>query len=112
MEKYIDLLRVIIKNFNIDNNHEFDDIIKKFLNKIFYQYYNLRNEIFDNNIIDNKSYCIDNLYKKYDIRNYELERKYRLVNHEKLIFKFDELNNFKLNELKFGNFKMILNKNL
>ena len=30
MEKYIDLLRVIIKNFNIDNNHEFDDVIKKF----------------------------------------------------------------------------------
>ena len=29
MEKYIDLLRVIIKNFNIDNNPEFDDIIKK-----------------------------------------------------------------------------------
>ena len=30
MEKYIDLLRVIIKNCNIDNNPEFDDIIKKF----------------------------------------------------------------------------------
>ena len=30
MVKYIDLLRVIIKNFNIDNNHEFDDVIKKF----------------------------------------------------------------------------------
>ena len=30
MEKYIDLLRVIIKNFNIDNSLEFDDIIKKF----------------------------------------------------------------------------------
>ena len=29
MEKHIDLLRVIIKNFNIDNN-EFDDINKKF----------------------------------------------------------------------------------
>ena len=30
MEKYIDLLRVIIKNFNIDNNQEFDDMIKNF----------------------------------------------------------------------------------
>ena len=25
MEKYIDLLRLIIKNFNIDNNPEFDE---------------------------------------------------------------------------------------
>ena len=65
MEKYIDLLRVIIKNFNIDNNHEFDDIIKYILNKIFYEYYNLRNEIFDNNNNHNKnSYCIDTLYNE------------------------------------------------
>ena len=35
MEKYIDLLRVIIKKFNIDNNSEFDDIIKEILNKYF-----------------------------------------------------------------------------
>ena len=105
MEKYIDLLRVIIKNFNIDNNLEFDDTIKKILNKIFYQYYNLRNEIFDNNNNHNKkSYCIDNLYKKYDIRNYELERKYRIVNNKELIFK--------LNKLEVDNFKIILNKNL
>ena len=47
MEKYIDLLRVIIKNFNINNNLEFDDIIKKFLNKIFDEYYHNRNKIFD-----------------------------------------------------------------
>ena len=39
MEKYIDLLRVIIKNFNIDNNPEFDDIIK-----------NIENLYLDNNI--------------------------------------------------------------
>ena len=103
MEKYIDLLRVIIKNFNIDNNLEFDDTIKKILNKIFYQYYNLRNEIFDNNNKEN-SYCIDNLYNKYNIRNFDLERKYRLVNNEKLIFKF--------NKLEVDNFKIILNKNL
>ena len=49
MDKYIDLIRVIIKNFNIDNNHEFDHIIKEILNKIFDEYYNLRNKIFDNN---------------------------------------------------------------
>ena len=103
MEKYIDLLRVIIKNFNIDDNLEFDDTIRKFLNKIFYQYYNLRNEIFDNNH-NKKSYRIDNLYKRYDIRNFDLERKNRLVNNEKLIFKF--------NKLEVDNFKIILNKNL
>ena len=34
MEKYIDLPRVIIKNSNIDNNPEFDDIIKYIINKI------------------------------------------------------------------------------
>ena len=33
MEKYIDLLRNIVKNF--DNNNEFDDVIKRILNKIF-----------------------------------------------------------------------------
>ena len=103
MEKYIDLLRVIIKNFNIDNNPEFDDIIKYILNKIFDKYYNLRNEIFDNNNKEN-SYCIDTLYKKYNIRNFDLERKYRLVNNEKLILKF--------NKLVCDNFKIILNKNL
>ena len=54
MEKYIDLLRVIIKNFNIDNNPDFDGIIKKILNKIFDEYYQNWNE---------STYCIDNLYK-------------------------------------------------
>ena len=105
MGKYIDLLRVIIKNCNIDNNYEFDDIIKYILNKIFYEYYNLRNEIFNNNNNQKKnSYCIDTLYKKYNIRNFDLERKYRLVNNKKLIVKFKKLN--------CDNFKIILNKNL
>ena len=105
MEKYIDLLRVTIKNFNINNNHEFDDIMKYILNKVFDEYYNLRNEIFDNNNNNKEnSYCIDTLYKKYNIRNFDLERKYRLMNNEKLIFKF--------NKLDCDNFKIILNKNL
>ena len=103
MEKYIDLISVIIKNFNINNNPEFDDIIKYILNKIFDECYNLRNEIFDNNNKEN-SYCIDTLYKKYNIRNFDLERKYRLVNNEKLIFKF--------NKLDCDKFKIISNKNL
>ena len=95
MEKYIDLHRVIIKNFNIDNNPEFDDIIKYIINKIFDEYYHNRNK---------STYCTDNLYKKYDIRNYELERKYRIVNNKELIFKF--------NKLDCDNFKIILNKKL
>ena len=55
MEKYIDLLRLIIKSFNIDINNEFDDIIIKILSKIFDHYYLNRN--------DKYIYCIDNLYK-------------------------------------------------
>ena len=64
MEKYIDLLREIIENFNIDNNPEFDDIINKILNKIFDEYYQNRNK---------STYCIDNLYKNiiYDILIYK-----------------------------------------
>ena len=52
MEKYIDLLRVIIKNFNIDNNPEFDDIIKYIINKIFDNY-------------DKNCYYIKKFSKKY-----------------------------------------------
>ena len=37
MDKYIDLLRNLVKNFKYSN--EFDDIIKKILNKIFNNYY-------------------------------------------------------------------------
>ena len=76
MEKYINLLRVIIKNFNIDNNPEFDDIIKKILSKIFDEYYYNR---------DKSVSCIDNLYKKYNIRYFILERKYRIFNNKELI---------------------------
>ena len=71
MEKYIDLLRVIIKNFDIDNNPEFDDIIKKILSKIFDRYYLNRN--------DKYIYCIDSLYKKYNISRYNfIKKKYKL----------------------------------
>ena len=95
MKKYIDLLRVIIKNFNIDNNPEFDDIIKKILNEIFDEYYHNRNK---------STYCIDNLYKKYNIRYFDLQRKYRIVNNKELIFRF--------NKLVVDDFQIILNKNL
>ena len=93
MKKYIDLLRVIIKNFNIDISHDFDDIIKYIINKIFDEYYHNRNKII---------YCIDNLYKKYDIRYFDLQKKYRIVNNNKLIFKF--------NKLEVDDFQIILNK--
>ena len=95
MEKYIDLLRVIIKNFNIDNNPEFDNVIKKILNKIFDEYYYNR---------DKSLYCLDNLYKKYDIRYIDLQKKYFIINNNKLISKF--------NKLEVDDFRIILNKNL
>ena len=63
MEKYTDLLRLIIKNFNIKKNNEFDNIIKYIINKIFDEYYNNR---------DKSKYCIDNLIKKYNIQYFDL----------------------------------------
>ena len=51
-KNYIDLLRNILKNFD----NEFDSIIKKILSRIFDEYHINRN---------GKTYCIDNLYKKF-----------------------------------------------
>ena len=62
MDSYIDLLRNIVKNFN----NEFDDVIKRILNKIFNNYYVNREKYI---------YCIDNLYKKYDISKYNFIKK-------------------------------------
>ena len=85
MKKYIDLLRVIIKNFNIDNNPEFDDIIKKILSKTFDHYYLNRN--------DKYIYCIDNLYEKYDISRYNfIRKKYKLGKKSDLIYRFNRYN--------------------
>ena len=64
MENYIDLLRNIVKNFKYSN--EFDDIIKRILDKIFNNYYVNR---------EKHIYNIDNLYKKYDISKYNLIKK-------------------------------------
>ena len=66
MKKYIDLLRVIIKNFNNGNNPEFDNVMKKILSKIFDDYYMNRNKYI---------WCIHNLYKKYDISRYNFIKK-------------------------------------
>ena len=71
MNKYIDLLRNIVKNFKYSN--EFDDII----NKIFNNYYVNREKYI---------YCIDNLYKKYDISKYNfIKKKYGISKKEDFI---------------------------
>ena len=73
-KNYIDLLRIILKNFS---NNEFDSI-KKILSKIYDEYYINRND---------KIYCIDNLYKKYYIIRYNrIKKKYGIVKNCKLIF--------------------------
>ena len=77
-KNYIDQLRCIFKNFD---NNEFDDIIKNILSKIFDEYYMNRND---------KIYCLDNLYKKYDLSRYNfIKKKYGFVKNQKLIFKFN-----------------------
>ena len=77
MEKYIEILKNIIKNFNDDE--DFILIIKTILIKIFDIYYLERN---------NQIYNLDNLFKKYNIKMYNLlKEKYILTNSKKLIFK-------------------------
>ena len=82
MDSYIDSLRKIVKNFD---NNEFDDIIKKILSKLFDHYYLNRN--------DKYIYCIDNLYKKYDISRYNfITKKYKLSKKSDLIYRFNRYN--------------------
>ena len=82
MDKYIDLLRNIVRNFKYSN--EFDDIIKQILNKIFNHYYVNREKYI---------YCIDNLYKKYDISKYNfIKKKYGISKKEDLILRFNRYN--------------------
>ena len=77
-KNYIDLLRNILRNFD---NDEFDDVIKNILSKVYDEYYMNRNE---------KIYCIDNLYKKYDISRYNfIKKKYGIVKNCKLIYQFN-----------------------
>ena len=75
MDNYIEILKIILKNFN----GECDDIIKNILIKIFDIYYLHRDE---------QKYNIDNIFKKYNIDMYNLlKRKYMLTKSKKLIFK-------------------------
>ena len=76
-KNYIDLLRNILKTFD----DEFDNVIKKILSKIFDEYYMNRN---------NEIYCLDNLYKKYNLSRYNhMKKKYGVVKNSKLIFRFN-----------------------
>ena len=59
MKKYINVLKCIVKNFNIIENNDFDDIIKNII----------IDKIFDN--YDKNSYFIKKFSKKY----YDLNRK-------------------------------------
>ena len=75
MDSYIEILKIILKNFN----EQCDDIIKNILIKIFDIYYLDR---------DIQKYNIDNVFKKYNMNMYDLlERKYILTKSEKLISK-------------------------
>ena len=56
----------------------------KNLNKIFDEYYHNRNK---------SVYCIDNLYKKYDISRYNfIKKKYKLGKKSDLIYRFNRYN--------------------
>ena len=103
MENYIDLLRNILKNFKYSN--EFDDIIKRILDKIFNNYYVNREKYI---------YNIDNLYKKYDISKYNfIKKKYRISKKEDFIdlidIKYYIIKLLKENNIK-ENYEMIANE--
>ena len=88
---------------NFDNN-EFNAVIKKILSKIFDEYYIYRNE---------KIYCLDNLYKKFDIAKYNsIIRKYGIIKNTNLIYRFNRY--FKrayVIKLLKENFRVILEEN-
>ena len=65
MEKHIDLLRFIIKKFDIKKNNEIDNMIKYIINKIFDEYYHNRSK---------SVYCIDNLIRKYNIEYFCIQK--------------------------------------
>ena len=79
MENYINVLRYILKHFNIRKNNEFDTIIKYIIDKIFNEYYNYRYK---------SKYCIDNLIRRYSMRYVELHIKYGTIKYCKMIYRF------------------------
>ena len=99
MDSYLDLLRNIVKSFN----NEFNDVIKRILNKLFNNYYVNREKYI---------YCIDNLYKKYDISKYNfIKKKYGIVKKQDSIFRFKRYNKkYYIIKLLKENDNFILNK--
>ena len=101
MEKYIEILKNILKNFNDDD--DFIIIIKTILIKIFDIYYLERN---------NQIYNLDNLFKKYNINMYNLlKQKYILTESKKLIFKKHRYNKKEYIIKLLKNNNIVLNKN-
>ena len=101
MEKYVEILKNILKNFNDDE--DFISIIKTILIKIFDMYYLERN---------NQMYNLDNLFKKYSINLYNLlKQKYILTKSEKLIFKKHKYNKKEYVIKLLRNNNIVLNKN-
>ena len=100
-KNYVDVLRNILKNFD---NDKFNSIIKKILSTLFDEYYMNRND---------KIYCIDNLYKRYDINRYNfIKKKYGVVKCRNLIFRFDKYSKkYYIIKLLKSNFHVILDEN-
>ena len=80
VENYINVIRCILKNFNVRKNNEMDNIIKYIIQKIFDEYYNTRHK---------SIYCIDNLIRRYNMRYFNLQAKYGTVNSTKMIYRFN-----------------------
>ena len=100
-KNYIALLRNILKNFD---NDEFNDVIKKILSTLFEDNYMNRNKYI---------WCIDNLYKRYDISRYNfIKKKYGIIKNENLIFRFNRYSkkSYIIKLLK-ENFRVILDEN-
>ena len=91
----------MLKNFD---NNEFNDVIKKILSKIFDEYYIYRNK---------KIYCLDNLYKKFDIAKYNfIIKKYGIIKNTNFIYRFNRHSKraYIIKLLK-ENFRVILEEN-
>ena len=80
MENYIDILRCILKNFNIRKNKKFDTTIKYIINKTYHEYFHNRHK---------SKYCIDNLISIYSMKYFFIQRKYGTVRSNKLIYRFN-----------------------
>ena len=100
-KNYVDILRNILKNFD---NDKFNYVIKNILSTVFDEYYMNRND---------KIYCIDNLYKIYDISRYNfIKKKYGVIKNKNLIFRFNKYSKkyYTIKLLK-SNFRVILDEN-